>query len=77
MTVVAIIGLTEVILRKQIFFEIHGANNNSSIWFLLPDNKVLLYIMDDATTLNFKGSDFNDFDPFRKSRSHIQIYCYT
>jgi hypothetical protein len=47
-------------IEQAIFFEVHDANNNSSIWFLLPDNKVLLYIMDNATALNFKRSDFND-----------------
>lgn len=47
-------------IEQAIFFEIHDANNNSSIWFLLPDNKVLLYIMDNATALNFKRSDFGD-----------------
>ena len=47
-------------IEKAIFFEVHDANNSSSIWFLLPDNKVLLYIMDDSTALNFKRSDFND-----------------
>lgn len=47
-------------IEKAIFFEVHDANNNSSIWFLLPDNKVLLYIMDNSTALNFRRSDFND-----------------
>jgi hypothetical protein len=47
-------------IEQAIFFEIHDKNNNSSIWFLLPDNKVLLYIMDNATALNFKRSDFGD-----------------
>jgi hypothetical protein len=47
-------------IEQAIFFEIHDKENNSSIWFLLPDNKVLLYIMDNATALNFKRSDFGD-----------------
>jgi len=47
-------------IEKAIFFEIHDANNNTSIWFLLPDNKVLLYLMDNETALNFKRADFND-----------------
>lgn len=47
-------------IEKAIFFEVHDANNSSSIWFLLPDNKVLLYIMDNSTALNFKRSEFND-----------------
>ena len=46
-------------LEKSIFFEIHDSNN-SSIWFLLPNNQVLLYIMDDEQALNFKRSDFDD-----------------
>ncbi|NNV54257.1 hypothetical protein [Limnovirga soli] len=47
-------------IEKAIFFEINDATNSSSIWFLLPDNTVLLYIMDNLTALNFKRSDFND-----------------
>lgn len=47
-------------IEKAIFFEIRDQTGNSSIWFLLPDDTVLLYIMDNATTLNFKRSDFND-----------------
>jgi hypothetical protein len=47
-------------LEKAIFFEITDDAGNSSIWFLLPDGKVLLYIMDGETTLNLKRSDFND-----------------
>jgi hypothetical protein len=45
-------------IEKAIFFEINDTNDNSSIWFLLPDNKVLLYIMDNESALNFKRSDF-------------------
>ena len=47
-------------IEKAIFFQIHDDNNNSSIWLLLPDGKVLLYIMDNDTALNFRRSDFND-----------------
>jgi hypothetical protein len=47
-------------LEQAIFFEIRNDIGSSSIWFLLPDNKVLLYIMDSTTALNFKRSDFND-----------------
>ncbi|MFN8290747.1 MAG: hypothetical protein U0U70_10845 [Chitinophagaceae bacterium] len=47
-------------INKAIFFEVQDANHSSSIWFLLPDNRVLLYIMDNPTALNFKRSDFND-----------------
>ena len=47
-------------LQQAIFFEIRDDAGNSSIWFLLPDEKVLLYIMDSSTTLNLKRSDFNE-----------------
>lgn len=47
-------------LEQAIFSEIRDNAGNSSIWFLLPDDKVLLYIMDSATTLNLKRSDFDD-----------------
>lgn len=47
-------------LEQAIFFEIRDEGGNSSIWFLLPDDMVLLYVMDSATALNFKRSDFND-----------------
>lgn len=46
-------------LEQAIFFEIRDDDGNSSIWFLLPDDKFLLYIMDSSATLNFKRSDFN------------------
>jgi hypothetical protein len=46
-------------IEQAIFFEIRDGEGNSSIWFLLPDDKVLLYIMDSSRTLNFKRSDFN------------------
>ncbi|MCX6316890.1 MAG: hypothetical protein NTW29_06350 [Bacteroidetes bacterium] len=44
-------------LEKAIFFELHDANDHTSIWFLLPDNKVLLYIMDNQSAMHFKRSD--------------------
>lgn len=45
-------------ISKAIFFEINDGHN-SSIWFLLPDNKVLLYIMDSENAVNFKRADFD------------------
>jgi hypothetical protein len=47
-------------IEQAIFFEIKQDEGNSSIWFLLPDNKVLLYIMDGMEALNFKRTDFTD-----------------
>jgi hypothetical protein len=47
-------------IEKAIFFEISDNNKNSSIWFLLPDNKVLLYLMQGATLLNYSFKDFGD-----------------
>jgi len=50
-------------IGKAIFFEITSNRNASSIWFLLPDNTVLLYHvesyqLDDATVLNLKLDRF-------------------
>jgi hypothetical protein len=45
-------------ISKAIFFEINDENKNSSIWFLLPDNRVLLYLMEGDKVLNFSYSDF-------------------
>jgi hypothetical protein len=44
-------------LQQSIFFELFGEDDDSSIWVLLPDNKLLLYIMDDdkVINLNLKG----------------------
>jgi hypothetical protein len=45
-------------IEKAIFFEIIDENKYSSIWFLLPDNKVLLYLMQGDKVLNFSYSEF-------------------
>lgn len=45
-------------IEKAIFFEISDENKNSSIWFLLPDNKVLLYLMNGEKVLNYSYKDF-------------------
>ncbi|WP_442787328.1 hypothetical protein [Flavobacterium suncheonense] len=44
-------------LEQGIFFELFGEEGDSSIWVLLPDNKLLLYIMDNdkVINLNLKG----------------------
>lgn len=47
-------------IEQAIFFETKDKEGNSSIWFLLPDDKVLLYIMDGETALNYKRSQFQD-----------------
>src|SRR5207245_2015854 len=36
-------------VEQAIFFEIMDDKENSSIWFLFPDNKVLLYLMQGDT----------------------------
>ncbi len=46
-------------IEKAIFFEIKDLNG-SSIWFLLPDDKVLLYVMEGSKVLNFDRSEFED-----------------
>ncbi len=50
-------------VKKAIFFEITSNKNSSSIWFLLPDNTVLLYHIeayhsDEAKVLNMNLSKF-------------------
>jgi hypothetical protein len=45
-------------MEKGILFEVIGPNKNNSIWVLLPDNTVLLYLMDGETVLNFKRTEF-------------------
>ncbi|WP_462250209.1 hypothetical protein [Ferruginibacter sp.] len=47
-------------IEKAIFCEIRNAENNSSVWFLLPDNRVLLYLMDGNKVLNFNYKGFGD-----------------
>lgn len=47
-------------IEKAIFFEIRDDDGNSSIWFLLPDNKILLYITEGSKVLNFSRSEFGD-----------------
>ena len=46
-------------VERAIFFEIKDDEKNSSIWFLLPDNSFLLYIMDNERVLGFNRNDLN------------------
>ena len=47
-------------IEKAIFFEITDADKQTSIWFLLPDNRVLLYIMDGNSVLGMTRSEFEN-----------------
>lgn len=47
-------------LEKAILFQIVDENGNSSIWFLLPDKKILLYLMQGDRVLNFNYQDFGN-----------------
>ena len=47
-------------IEKAIFFEINDTNRNNSIWFLLPDNKVLLYLMQGDKVLDYNYKDFGE-----------------
>lgn len=44
--------------EQSIFFEIHDEDGNSSIWFLMPDDNVLLYLMQGKKVLNYSYSEF-------------------
>lgn len=41
------------------FFEIVDEHHNSSVWFLLPNGNVLLYIMEGDKVLNYPRSEFS------------------
>jgi hypothetical protein len=47
-------------IKKAIFFEIIDGNKNSSVWFLLPDNTVLLYLMQGTKVLDFDYTEFGE-----------------
>lgn len=47
-------------IEKGIFFEFFDEEDNSTIWILLPDNTLLLYIMDDERALDFKFTEFEE-----------------
>ena len=50
----------ENFIKKAIFFEIIDGNKNSSVWFLLPDNRVLLYLMQGTKVLDFDYTEFGE-----------------
>jgi hypothetical protein len=39
-------------IEKGIYFDFYDKDNNSTTWVLLPDNKLLLYIMDSKKIMN-------------------------
>ncbi|ESU24011.1 hypothetical protein FLJC2902T_32090 [Flavobacterium limnosediminis JC2902] len=45
-------------IEKGIFFEFFDEEDNTSIWILLPDNNVLLYIMDGEKALDLNLTEF-------------------
>jgi hypothetical protein len=47
-------------LEKAILFKIVDENGNSTSWLLLPDNRVLLYLMQGDRVLNFSYQDFGN-----------------
>lgn len=47
-------------IKKAIFFEIISNRNGSSIWFLLPDDTVLLYHVEQRKVLDMKLDSFGD-----------------
>lgn len=53
------LGFDHKYLSKSILFEIRDGNN-VSLWFLLPDNKMLLYIQEGENALNFDYKDFGE-----------------
>jgi len=56
-------------IEKAIFFELtDNASKDNSVWFLLPDNRVLLYLMEGEKVLNYKYSEFGKF-------SGVQFPC--
>jgi hypothetical protein len=46
-------------IAKAIFFELHHERSNS-VWFLLPDDRVLLYILQGEKVLDFDYSEFGN-----------------
>lgn len=46
--------------EQSIFFEIHDEEGNSSIWFLMPDNNILLYLMQGTKALNYSYTEFGN-----------------
>jgi len=49
-------------IEKAIFFELNNKETDAnSVWFLLPDNNVLLYIMQGQKVLDYDYSDFGKY----------------
>lgn len=49
-------------IEKAIFFELNDEQSkDNSVWFLLPDNRVLLYILEGEKVLNHDYSEFGKF----------------
>jgi len=46
-------------IEKGILFEV-SENKNASMWVLLPDDKVLLYMMEGKKVLNYDRSEFGE-----------------
>jgi hypothetical protein len=48
--------------EKAVFIELNNKENKeNSIWYLLPDNTVLLYIMQGEKVINYEYTDFGKF----------------
>ena len=45
-------------IGNAIFFEITDDNESNSIWFLLPNGKILLYLMQGSKVLNYNYKEF-------------------
>ncbi|WP_405293043.1 hypothetical protein [Algibacter sp. Ld11] len=47
-------------IERAIFFEIRNKDKDSSVWFLLPDDTVLLYLMQGQKVLDYDYKDFGN-----------------
>jgi hypothetical protein len=56
-------------IEQAIFFEIRNKNNDSSVWFLLPDDTVLLYLMQGEKVLEY------DYKAFGNEYAGVQWPC--
>jgi hypothetical protein len=54
--------LKKEIAEQTIFFELSDSEMKSnSVWFLLPDDTVLLYVMQGKNVLNYDYKDFGKY----------------
>lgn len=54
--------LNKEIAEQAVFFELTDSETkSSSVWFLLPDDRVLLYIMEGEKVLNYSYKDFGRY----------------